>query len=105
MLGASPPLGEPERHWVSYDAKCVAGATSHISHKHPGVVQVQLDIREGHAQTVDKVLAWLPEDLSGVTVCDAGCGTGSLALPLAMRGAEVAGFDISQAMARLPGLP
>ena len=63
-------------------------------------VQVQLDIREGHAQTVDKVLAWLPGDLRGVTVCDAGCGTGSLALPLAARGADVAGFDISQAMAR-----
>ncbi len=62
--------------------------------------QVQLDIREGHAQTVSKVLAWLPEDLSGVSVCDAGCGTGSLALPLALRGADVSGFDISQAMAR-----
>ena len=68
-------------------------------------VQVQLDIREGHARTVGKVLAWLPEDLRGVAVCDAGCGTGSLALPLAARGADVAGFDISQAMARLPGLP
>ena len=66
-------------------------------------MQVQLDIREGHAQTVDKVLSWLPGDLRGVTVCDAGCGTGSLALPLAARGADVAGFDMSQAMARLPG--
>ncbi|KAK9835154.1 hypothetical protein WJX81_001835 [Elliptochloris bilobata] len=63
------------------------------------VNSVQLDIRKGHAQTVDKVLSWLPQDLSGVTVCDAGCGTGSLALPLALHGADVAGFDISQAMA------
>ena len=49
---------------------------------------------------MDRVLAWLPGDLRGVSVCDAGCGTGSLALPLALRGADVSGFDISQAMVR-----
>lgn len=50
-------------------------------------LQVQLDIRQGHAQTVEKVLRWLDEEggVEGVTVCDAGCGTGSLAIPLALR--------------------
>lgn len=49
--------------------------------------QVQLDIRTGHQQTVDKTLAWLDEEggLKNTTVCDAGCGTGSLSLPLALR--------------------
>ena len=48
--------------------------------------QVQKDIRLGHAQTVDKVLRWLDEgSVRGTTVCDAGCGTGSLAIPLALR--------------------
>jgi predicted RNA methylase len=39
---------------------------------------VQLDIRQGHAQTVDKVLNWLQEEggVKGTTICDAGCGTG-----------------------------
>lgn len=62
--------------------------------------QVQLDIREGHAVTVDKVLGWIERDggLEGVTVCDAGCGTGALAIPLALRGARVFGSDISEAM-------
>ena len=47
---------------------------------------MQKDIRLGHSQTVDKVLRWLPESsLQGTTVCDAGCGTGSLAIPLALR--------------------
>jgi magnesium-protoporphyrin O-methyltransferase len=51
-----------------------------------GCVQVQLDIRKGHAQTVEKALAWLgSSSLEGVTVCDAGCGTGSLAIPLALK--------------------
>ena len=65
------------------------------------VNSVQRDIREGHAQTVDKVLAWLggAADLAGVSVCDAGCGTGSLAIPLAFKGATITATDISGAMA------
>lgn len=47
--------------------------------------QVQLDIRTGHAQTVEKVIGWLDGSLEGTTVCDAGCGTGSLAIPLALK--------------------
>lgn len=50
-------------------------------------MQVQLDIRTGHQQTVDKVLTWLDDEggVKGTSVCDAGCGTGSLSLPLALR--------------------
>jgi len=63
------------------------------------VNKVQMDIREGHQQTVDKVLAWTAGmNMEGVTVCDAGCGTGSLAIPLALRGATIAASDISSAM-------
>ncbi|GAB4823184.1 hypothetical protein N2152v2_010230 [Parachlorella kessleri] len=66
------------------------------------VNKVQLDIRQGHAQTVDKVLKWLDEEggVDGTTICDAGCGTGSLAIPLALRGAHVSASDISSAMAQ-----
>ena len=63
------------------------------------VNKVQLDIRTGHAQTVDKVLGWMEGHEEGGSVCDAGCGTGSLAIPLAIRGAAVYGSDISSAMA------
>ncbi|XP_062227947.1 magnesium protoporphyrin IX methyltransferase, chloroplastic [Phragmites australis] len=66
-----------------------------------GVNRVQLDIREGHAQTVAATLAMLrdgPLPLAGATVCDAGCGTGSLAIPLAAEGADVLASDISAAM-------
>ena len=49
--------------------------------------QVQLDIRTGHQQTVDKVLNWLDDEggVKDTSICDAGCGTGSLSLPLALR--------------------
>jgi magnesium-protoporphyrin O-methyltransferase len=64
------------------------------------VSKVQKDIRTGHQQTVDKVLNWLKADggLVNSKICDAGCGVGSLSLPLAIAGAEVYGSDISEKM-------
>lgn len=58
---------------------------------------VQKEIRDGHGQTIDKVLGWAEAD--GRTVCDLGCGVGSLAIPLAQKGATVSASDISAAMA------
>jgi magnesium-protoporphyrin O-methyltransferase len=50
------------------------------------VNKVQLDIRNGHQQTVDKVLKWTEsDDNSKKTLCDAGCGVGSLSIPMAKR--------------------
>ncbi|XP_057970282.1 magnesium protoporphyrin IX methyltransferase, chloroplastic [Malania oleifera] len=64
------------------------------------VNRVQLDIRLGHAKTVESAVKMLMEEgsIEGVTVCDAGCGTGSLSIPLAKRGAIVSASDISAAM-------
>ncbi|MGL5510538.1 MAG: magnesium protoporphyrin IX methyltransferase [Microcoleaceae cyanobacterium] len=64
------------------------------------VNKVQLDIRTGHQRTVDTVLEWLIADgnLPGLFVCDAGCGVGSLSIPLAEQGAIVYGSDISEKM-------
>jgi magnesium-protoporphyrin O-methyltransferase len=64
------------------------------------VNKVQLDIRNGHQQTVDTVISWLTADnnLTGMTICDAGCGVGSLSIPLAQAGAKVYASDISDKM-------
>ena len=64
------------------------------------VNKVQLDIRTGHQQTVDTVLAWLKADdnLKDLTICDAGCGVGSLSIPLAEAGAQIFASDISEKM-------
>lgn len=50
---------------------------------------------------VGKVLAWcesLGIDFDGREVLDIGCGTGTVAIPLAMRGAHVTGIDVSSLM-------
>ena len=65
------------------------------------VNKVQRNIRIGHQKTVDNVLTWLQEQgqLESRSFCDAGCGVGSLTLPLAQLGAgSVAASDLSEAM-------
>jgi magnesium-protoporphyrin O-methyltransferase len=64
------------------------------------VNKVQLDIRNGHQQTVDTVIGWLKDDgnLAELSICDAGCGVGSLSIPLATEGAKVYASDISEKM-------
>ena len=64
------------------------------------VNKVQKKIREGHQQTIDTVVGWLQDEgnLSELTICDAGCGVGSLSIPLAEAGATVFASDISAKM-------
>jgi magnesium-protoporphyrin O-methyltransferase len=65
------------------------------------VNKVQRNIRIGHQKTVDNVLAWLAEqgNLASRSFCDAGCGVGSLSIPLAQLGAgRIAASDLSAAM-------
>ena len=65
------------------------------------VNRVQRNIRIGHQKTVDAGLAWLKDDadVASRSFCDAGCGVGSLSLPLAaLRAGSIAASDLSQAM-------
>ncbi len=64
------------------------------------VNKVQKDIRLGHQQTIDTVVEWLKadENLSSLSICDAGCGVGSLSIPLAQEGATIFASDISEKM-------
>lgn len=64
------------------------------------VNKVQLDIRNGHQQTIDTVISWLKDDgnLAELSICDAGCGVGSLSIPLAQEGATIFASDISAKM-------
>jgi magnesium-protoporphyrin O-methyltransferase len=64
------------------------------------VNKVQLAVRIGHQQTVDTLLGWFKADnnLEGLSICDAGCGVGSLSIPLATAKAIVDASDISEKM-------
>jgi magnesium-protoporphyrin O-methyltransferase len=56
---------------------------------------VRATVRAGRNQMRATLLSWLPADLTGKRVLDAGCGTGALAFEAARRGAEVLAVDIS----------
>ena len=65
------------------------------------VNKVQKNIRIGHQKTVDDVISWLTEydNIKDKSFCDAGCGVGSLSIPLAKLGAQSIHLsDISEAM-------
>ncbi|MEL6840840.1 MAG: magnesium protoporphyrin IX methyltransferase [Pseudomonadota bacterium] len=62
---------------------------------------VRATVRAGRDRMRDLMLAQLPDDLRGARVLDAGCGTGTMALELAQRGADVVAVDISPALVKI----
>ena len=62
------------------------------------VGRIRATVRAGRDRMRDTLLAWLPQDLSGARLLDAGCGTGALSVEAALRGADVVGVDISPSL-------
>jgi magnesium-protoporphyrin O-methyltransferase len=65
------------------------------------VGRVRASVRAGRDRMRATLLSWLPEDLSGLRVLDAGCGTGALAVEAAHRGASVLAIDLSATLVDL----
>jgi len=59
------------------------------------VSKIRATVRAGREDMRNMLLSWLPQDLTGRRVLDAGCGTGALAFEAARRGADVVGIDVS----------
>jgi magnesium-protoporphyrin O-methyltransferase len=56
---------------------------------------IRATVRAGRDTMRATLLSWLPADLTGRRILDAGCGTGALAVEAALRGADVLGIDIA----------
>lgn len=59
------------------------------------VTGIRATVRAGRHQMRETLSSWLPADLTGERILDAGCGTGVFSLELAARGAEVVGVDLA----------
>jgi magnesium-protoporphyrin O-methyltransferase len=59
------------------------------------VSRVRARVRAGRDEMRTMLLSYLPDDLRGVRILDAGCGTGALAVAAAERGAKVTAIDLS----------
>ena len=62
------------------------------------VSRVRATVRAGRDRMRGTLLEWLPTDLSGLRVLDAGCGTGAFAIEAARRGAQVLAIDLSPSL-------
>ncbi|MBO6895145.1 MAG: magnesium protoporphyrin IX methyltransferase [Roseibium sp.] len=59
---------------------------------------IRATVRQGREDMRNTLASWLPQDLTGWRILDAGCGSGVLSLELMARGADVVGIDLSSRM-------
>ena len=89
------------RAWIEeYFDRTASDAWARLTSDAP-VSGVRATVRAGRERMRATLLRWLPADLAGRRVLDAGCGTGQLAVALARRGAEVVAIDLSRTLTDL----
>jgi len=79
---------------TNYFDQTAASAWAQLTSLEP-VGRIRATVRAGRDEMRALLLSWLPADLSGLHLLDAGCGTGALALEAAERGAQVTAIDVS----------
>ncbi|WP_426264398.1 magnesium protoporphyrin IX methyltransferase [Sphingomonas sp. PWP1-2] len=62
---------------------------------------IRATVRAGRTTMRDTLLSWLPADMTGVRLLDAGCGTGALAVAAAERGAQVVAIDVAGSLVQI----
>ena len=93
----------------TYFDRTAAQAWARLTSDAP-VGRIRATVRAGRDRMRAQLLSWLPEDLRGRRLLDAGCGTGALAVEAARRGADVVAIDLSPTLVnlareRLPAIP
>ena len=85
-----------------YFDRTAADAWAKLTSNEP-VGRIRATVRAGRDTMRETLLSWLPQDLTGKRVLDAGCGTGALAVQAALRGAHVVAIDLSPTLVKLAG--
>lgn len=85
---------ERRKELETYFDRTAVDAWARLTTEAP-VGSIRATVREGRAEMRNTLASWLPDDLRGARILDAGCGTGTLAVELAARGATVVGVDLS----------
>jgi magnesium-protoporphyrin O-methyltransferase len=84
----------------TYFDRTAAEAWARLTSDAP-VSGIRATVRAGRDRMRALLLSWLPADLHGVRLLDAGCGTGALAVEAARRGAHVTATDLSATLVTL----
>jgi magnesium-protoporphyrin O-methyltransferase len=85
---------ERRRELETYFDRTAVEAWSRLTSDAP-LGRIRQTVRAGRDMVRRTLLGWLPADLAGARVLDAGCGTGTLAVEIAKRGADVLAIDLS----------
>ncbi len=89
------------RAWIEeYFDRTAAQAWARLTSDAP-VSGIRATVRAGRDKMRSTLAGWLPDDLTGHRVLDAGCGTGQMAITLARRGADVLAIDLSKTLTDL----
>jgi magnesium-protoporphyrin O-methyltransferase len=88
--------GEIEHYFDRTAAKAweVLTSTAPVGH-------IRATVRAGRDRMRGTLLSWLPENMEGLRLLDAGCGTGALASEAMRRGAHVVAIDLSPTLVDL----
>ncbi len=84
----------------AYFDRTAAAAWARLTSEAP-LGRIRRTVRAGRDEMRATLLSWLPEDLAGCRVLDAGCGTGALAVAAARRGAQVVAIDLAGTLLEL----
>jgi len=84
----------------TYFDRTAAQAWARLTSDAP-VGRIRATVRAGRDRMRSTLLSWLPADLRGTRLLDAGCGTGALAVEAARRGAYVVAIDLSPTLVDL----
>ncbi len=97
---AERPYEKRRSELLTYFDRTAVDAWARLTSDAP-VGRIRATVRAGRTEMRDTLLSWLPDDLQGRRLLDAGCGTGALALEAARRGAEVVAIDLSPTLVGL----
>lgn len=99
-MTVSAPYADRRAQLEEYFDRTAAEAWAALTSDAP-VGSIRATVRAGRDRMRGILLGYLPEDLAGVRLLDAGCGTGALAREAAARGAEVVAIDLSPTLVAL----
>lgn len=97
---ATPTYGRTRDRVEDYFDRTATKTWERLTSDAP-VSGIRQTVREGRDRMREIMLGRLPQDLTGLRVLDAGCGTGAMTEILARRGAQVVAIDISPTLVEI----